>query len=153
MHLSMLSIFQIAVGWLYATSGTKIQAAWLCFMACDHPPSSWSQVFRGVWVGHDRDLIWRSFIQTLIDLAPWQGALSGWKNQCSELENTVRAEGSQFSFRTTLFMTWFVCLSQRQMCPIPALLKHPQIITDTSPKFTVGAGLSLVGLSRSLSSH
>jgi hypothetical protein len=28
--------------------------------------------------------------------------------------------------------------SQRLICPIPALLKHPQIITDP-PSFTVGA--------------
>ncbi len=29
--------------------------------------------------------------------------------------------------------------SQRQMCPNPALLKHPQVITDPLPNFTVSA--------------
>ena len=93
----------------------------------------------GDWAGHDRVLIWWSFIHTFTDLAVWHGALFCWKKHSSELGNIVRAEGSKFSTRTTLYLAWFMRLSQRQICPIPALLKHPQIITDPPPNFTVVA--------------
>ena len=93
----------------------------------------------GDWAGHDRVLIWWSFIHTFTDLAVWHGALSCWKKHSSELGNIVRAKGSKFSSRTTLYLAWFMRPSQRQICLIPALLKHPQIITDPPPNFTVGA--------------
>ncbi|XP_051569507.1 small ubiquitin-related modifier 2 isoform X1 [Myxocyprinus asiaticus] len=51
--------------------------------------------------GHDRVLIRRS---SLIDLDVWHGALSCWKNQSSELGNIVRAEGSKFSSRISLYV-------------------------------------------------
>ncbi len=58
-------VFHIAVGWLYATPGTKMQTAWLCSMAYDHPSSSWS---------HSRSFQWASGLE--IGLA-MTGSLSG----------------------------------------------------------------------------
>jgi hypothetical protein len=104
-------------------------------MACDHPSSSWSHSrslmgFKsGDWAGHDKVLIWWSSIHTLIDLTVSHGTLSYWKKQSSELVNIVRAEGSKFSSRTTLYVAWFMRPSQTN--------------------FTVGARHCFVGLSRS----
>lgn len=50
----------------------------------------------GNWAGHDRVLIWWSFIHTFTDQV-WHGAFSCWKKHSSELGNIVRAKGSKFS--------------------------------------------------------
>ncbi len=100
----------------------------------------WGLVWRLGWPWQGLDLV--VLIHTLIDLAVWYGALSCWKIQTSNLVNTtVRTEWRKFSSRITLtwYVTCFMHPSQRQMCPNPALMKHPQIITDPLPNFTVGA--------------
>lgn len=87
----------------------------------------------GDWSGHVGVLNLWSSINTFIDLPVWHGALSYWEIQSARLRNIVRAEGSKFCSRMTLYM------AQIKIYPIPALLKHLQFISNPSSNLTVGA--------------
>lgn len=62
----------------------------------------------GDWAGHDSVLILWSLLHTLID----QTTQSCWKNQSSELGNSVRVKGNLFFSLITLYMIKFLRHSQ-----------------------------------------
>lgn len=84
------------------------------------------QVWRLGWPWQGLD---RVILHPQLNRPVWTGALSCWKNQCSELGNIFRAEGSKTSSRITLHLVWFMHPSQREICPVPA----PLIATDPPP--------------------
>ncbi len=140
----MHPVFHIDVGWLYAAPGAR---NWSSLASVD---GLWPSIFllitfqrfpigfrSGDRAGYDRVLIWWSSIHTLINLLCSMEHCPAEKKS-SDFGNIVRAEGSKFSSSTTLYVAWIMCPSQRQMCLIPAFLKHPHIITNSPPNFTVG---------------
>ncbi len=90
----------------------------------------------GVWAGHVRVLIWWSSIHSLIGQAEWLEPCPTLKKQSSAFGGIVRTEGNQFWPKITLYVASVTRRSRRWICPIQALLKHPQIITNPWPNFT-----------------
>ena len=139
--------FTLDLGDLMPLLAQKVkQFSFVWWLVTIHLPLDYiPEVFNGVqvwrlgwpWQGLDQVVLhphldWPSCVA-------WSIFLLEKNKQSSEFGNTARAEGSKCSSRITLYVAWFMRPSQRRICPIPALLKHPQIITDPPPNFTVGA--------------
>ncbi len=130
----------------------------LCHSWCKNPNSS--ALFDGLWPSTFllitfRSFQWGSGLEIgLVLTGPWSGGppstpwltwLCGMehcpagKNNPQSWRTLSEQKENKFSSRITLYLAWFMCHSQRHICQIPALLKHPQTITAPPPNFTVGA--------------
>ncbi len=108
-------------------------------MACDYPSSSWSQSRGFQWgLGLAVGLAITGFRFDGPPSTPWLTCCVAWSIVL--LEKPIFRVGEHFfSYRTTLYVACFLRPSQGQICPIPPLLKHPQIIIDPPPNSTVGS--------------
>ncbi len=108
-------------------------------MACDYPSSSWSQSRGFQWgLGLVVGLAITGFRFDGPPSTPWLTCCVAWSIVL--LEKPIFRVGEHFfSYRTTLYVACFLRPSQGQICPIPPLLKHPQIIIDPPPNSTVGS--------------